>query len=114
MMSKHDLFAALAVSRFIELQTGWSIREFVKTARRCRTGQIQADPHVVTAADPIPTTPAKHSARSTTHAEVRTSDQGSLGRQTTEEADVLVAEFACLHARAVPRVQHLAAEQDAG
>ena len=31
------VFAALAVSRWIERQTGWSIRKFVKTARRYRT-----------------------------------------------------------------------------
>ncbi len=73
-MSKHDLqarpiyhrkrdsieahltivFAALAVSRQIEHQTGWSIRKFVKTARRYRTIEIQAGPHVITAADPLP------------------------------------------------------------
>jgi hypothetical protein len=73
-MSKHDLqarpiyhrkrdsieahltivFAALAVSRWIENQTGWSIRKFVKTARRYRTIQIQAGQHVITAADPVP------------------------------------------------------------
>jgi len=73
-MSKHDLqarpvyhhqrdsieahltivFAALAVSRWIEQQTGWSIRKFVKTARRYRTIQIQAGDQVLTAADPIP------------------------------------------------------------
>jgi transposase len=58
-MSKHDLqarpiyhhkresidvhltivFAALAVSHFIEHQTGWSIKKFVRTARRYRTVQ---------------------------------------------------------------------------
>jgi len=73
-MSKHDLqarpiyhhlrdsieahltivFAALAVSRWIERQTGWSIRKFVKTARRYRTIEIQAGDHIITAADPIP------------------------------------------------------------
>jgi hypothetical protein len=73
-MSKHDLqarpvyhhqrdsieahlsivFAALAVSRWIEHQTGWSIRKFVKTARRYRTIEIQAGDHVITAADPLP------------------------------------------------------------
>jgi len=36
------VFAALAVSRWIEHQTGWSIRKFVKTARRYRTVEIQA------------------------------------------------------------------------
>lgn len=73
-MSKHDLqarpiyhrkrdsieahltivFAALAVSRWIEAQTGWSIRKFVRTARRYRTIQIRAGRHVITAADPLP------------------------------------------------------------
>ena len=48
------VFAALAVSRWIERQTGWSIRKFVKTARRYRTIEIQAGPHVITAADPLP------------------------------------------------------------
>jgi transposase len=73
-MSKHDLqarpiyhhkrdpieahltivFAALAVSRWIEQTTGWSIRKFVRTARRYRTIQIQAGNHTITAADPLP------------------------------------------------------------
>jgi hypothetical protein len=73
-MSKHDLqarpiyhhqrdsieahltvvFAALAVSRWIEARTGWSIRKFVKTARRYRTVEIQAGEHTITAADPLP------------------------------------------------------------
>jgi hypothetical protein len=73
-MSKHDLqarpiyhhkrdsieahlsivFAALAVSRWIEQTTGWSIRRFVRTARRYRTIQIQAGAHTVTAAEPLP------------------------------------------------------------
>jgi Transposase DDE domain len=48
------VFAALAVSRWIEARTGWSIRKFVKTARRYRTVQIQAGDHVITAADPLP------------------------------------------------------------
>jgi hypothetical protein len=73
-MSKHDLqarpiyhhkrdsieahlnivFAALAVSRYIEQTTGWSIRRFVRTARRYRTIHIQAGNHTITAADPLP------------------------------------------------------------
>jgi len=48
------VFAALAASRWIEHQTGWSIRKFVKTARRYRTIEIQAGPHNITAVDPLP------------------------------------------------------------
>jgi hypothetical protein len=48
------VFAALTVSRWIENQTGWSIRKFVKTARRYSTIQIQAGPHAITTADPLP------------------------------------------------------------
>jgi hypothetical protein len=48
------VFAALAVSRWTEDRTGWSIRKFVKTARRYRTIEIQAGDHVITAADPLP------------------------------------------------------------
>jgi hypothetical protein len=36
------VFATLAVSRWIENQTGWSIRKFVRTTRRYRTIEIQA------------------------------------------------------------------------
>lgn len=72
-MSKHDLqarpiyhhqresieahltivFAALAVSRWIEDRTGWSIKKFVRTTRRYRTIEIQAGAHIITAADPL-------------------------------------------------------------
>ena len=48
------MFAALAVSRWIEARTGWSIKKFVRTARRYRTVEIQAGDHTVTAADPLP------------------------------------------------------------
>jgi hypothetical protein len=48
------VFAALAVSRWIEAQTGWSIRKFVKTARRYCIIQIQAGRQTITAADPLP------------------------------------------------------------
>jgi hypothetical protein len=73
-MSKHDLqarpiyhhirqsieahltivFAALAVSHWIEHQTGWSIKKFVRTARRYRTVTIQAGRQTLTAAQPLP------------------------------------------------------------
>ena len=73
-MSKHDLaarpiyhhkresieahlsvvFAALAVTRLLEETTGWSIRRFVRTARRYRTVQILAGTQLLTAQDPVP------------------------------------------------------------
>jgi transposase len=73
-MSKHDLharpvyhrkresidahltamFAALIVSHWLETQTGWSIKKFVRTTRRYRTAQIKAGRHILTAADPLP------------------------------------------------------------
>ena len=48
------VFAALAVSRWTEDVTGWSIKKFIKTVRRYRTIQIQAGEHVITSADPLP------------------------------------------------------------
>jgi DDE family transposase len=73
-MSKHDLaarpiyhhkresieahlnvvFAALAVSHWIEHRTGWTIRKFVHTTRRYRTVTIRAGNQILTAADPLP------------------------------------------------------------
>jgi hypothetical protein len=67
------VFAALAVSRRIEHATGWSIRKFVKTARRYRTTQIQAGDHVITAADPLPDDLRHAIDRSTAAADLRTS-----------------------------------------
>jgi hypothetical protein len=48
------VFAALAVSHWIEHQTGWSIKKFVGTARRYCTIQIKAGRQTLTAADPLP------------------------------------------------------------
>jgi Transposase DDE domain len=48
------VLAALAISRWIEARTGWSIRKFVKTTRRYKTIDIQAGIHTFTAADPLP------------------------------------------------------------
>jgi hypothetical protein len=47
------VFAALALSHWIEIQTGWSIKKFVRTARRYRTVTIQAGRHTLTAAEPV-------------------------------------------------------------
>ena len=90
-MSKHDLaarpiyhhkresieahlsivFAALAVSRHIEDRTGWSIRKFVRTARRYRTVQIRAASTYSPPKTHSPTTSARHS-RSSPGRKVRT------------------------------------------
>ena len=48
------VFAVLAVSNWIEHQTGWSIKKFVRTARRYRTVRIKAGRQILTAADPLP------------------------------------------------------------
>jgi hypothetical protein len=48
------VFAALAVSHWIEHQTGWSIKKFVRTARRYRSVMIQAGRQTLTAAEPVP------------------------------------------------------------
>jgi hypothetical protein len=73
-MSKHDLaarpiyhhkresieahltivFAAMAITHWIEHQTGWSIKKFVRTLRRYRTITIQAGQQTLTAADSLP------------------------------------------------------------
>jgi transposase len=65
------VFAALAVSRWIEAQTGWSIRKFVKTARRYRTIEIQAGRHTITAADPL-SDDLRQALEAITHAGPRT------------------------------------------
>jgi hypothetical protein len=84
-MSKHDLqarpiyhhkrdsikshltivFAALAVSRWIEQATGWSIKKFVRTTRRYRTIEIQAGNRQSQPPTPYPTTSATRSGNST-------------------------------------------------
>jgi hypothetical protein len=86
-MSKHDLqarpiyhrtrdsieahltvvFAAMAVSHWIEHQTGWSIKKFVRTARRYRTVQIRAGRSILTAADPLPDDLAEALAKINSH-----------------------------------------------
>jgi len=73
-MSKHDLqarpiyhhkresieahltivFAAMAVTHWIEHRTGWSIKKFVRTASALPHHHIQAGKQTLTAADPIP------------------------------------------------------------
>lgn len=74
-MSKHDLqarpiyarkrdsieahlttvFAALAVVRYIEDRTGWTIKRFVQTARRYRTVTVRIGDHLVPAEEELPT-----------------------------------------------------------
>jgi hypothetical protein len=45
------VFAAMTVSHWIEHHTGWSIKKFVRSARRYRTVTIQAGNHTLTAAE---------------------------------------------------------------
>jgi hypothetical protein len=47
------MFAVLVVSHWIEHQTGWSIKKFVRTARCYRTVTIRAGDQTLTAADPL-------------------------------------------------------------
>ncbi len=44
------VFPALAVSQWIENQTGWGIARFVRITRRYRTVQARAGQHILTAA----------------------------------------------------------------
>jgi len=48
------VFAAIAVGRWIETATGWTIKKFVKTARRYRTYTINANGHDIPGADRVP------------------------------------------------------------
>jgi hypothetical protein len=42
------------MTRLVEDRTGWSIKKFVRTARRHRTVQIRTGRQVLSAADPLP------------------------------------------------------------
>ena len=44
----------MTVTRFIEDRTGWSIRKFVRSARRYRPVQIRVGQHVLAGEDPLP------------------------------------------------------------
>jgi hypothetical protein len=44
----------MAVSHYIEHQTGWSIKKFIRNARRYRTVKIKAGRQIVIATDPLP------------------------------------------------------------
>jgi hypothetical protein len=48
------VFAALAVTRWLERRTDWSIKKLVTSLRRYHTIEIQAGDQIVTAADPLP------------------------------------------------------------
>jgi hypothetical protein len=48
------VFAALAVTRWLERQTGWSIKKLITALRRYHTIDIQAGDQIVTAEDPLP------------------------------------------------------------
>jgi Transposase DDE domain len=48
------VFAALAVTRWLERRTDWSIKKLITSLRRYHTIEIQAGDQIVTAADPLP------------------------------------------------------------
>ncbi|WP_460708799.1 IS1634 family transposase [Myceligenerans halotolerans] len=48
------VLAAMAVARWIEDATGWSIRKFVTTARQHRTVTLNVDGTAITAENPLP------------------------------------------------------------
>ena len=48
------VFAALAVSHWIEGRTGQTIKKLVRTLRRYRTIQIHRGSHILSAEDPLP------------------------------------------------------------
>ena len=54
------VFAALAVSRWIEAEASWSFRKFVKTSRCNVTTGIRVGRHAVTTAGPLRATTAKY------------------------------------------------------
>ncbi|GAA1861628.1 hypothetical protein [Myceligenerans crystallogenes] len=62
------MIAALAVGRWIEDTTSWSLRRFVTTARQHRTITLNIDGNDFIAENPLPDDPAKPSKASrTTH-----------------------------------------------
>jgi hypothetical protein len=98
-MSKHDLaarpiyhhkrdpieahltivFAALAISRFIEDRTGWSIRKFVRTARRYRT-------HPNPGRRPPPSPPPTHHPTTCATPSISSTRQCALNEPTRVDA----------------------------
>jgi hypothetical protein len=48
------VFAALAVTRWLERRTDWSIKKLITSLRSYHTIEIQAGDQIVTAADPLP------------------------------------------------------------
>jgi hypothetical protein len=63
------VFAALAVSHWIERQTGRSIKKLVQTLRRYRTVTIRVGNQTLIAADPLPADLQEAVATITTHAD---------------------------------------------
>jgi hypothetical protein len=59
------VFAALAVTQWLERQTGWSIKKLITALRRYHTIDIEAGDQIVTAEDPRPKTSEPSSTGST-------------------------------------------------
>ncbi|OHV05460.1 hypothetical protein C1Y40_04457 [Mycobacterium talmoniae] len=56
------VFAAMAISHYIETHTGWSIKKFMRTTRRYRTVTIAVGDPTLAAADHHPRRPRRKSA----------------------------------------------------
>lgn len=101
------VFAALAVGRWIEAETGWSIRKFAKTARRYRTIEIQAGRPSPPPTPSPTTTSARPSTPSTAQADVRPAhhaDPGPLApaRQNRALHDAVIRRQAARHQGRAP------------
>jgi hypothetical protein len=75
------VFAAPAISHWIETQTGWSIKKFVRAARRYRTVQIKASRQIITATDPLPDDLREAIAKIESHPELKCPKSGFTSRK---------------------------------
>jgi hypothetical protein len=57
------VMAALAVSHWLERQTGWSIKKLVKTLRRYRTIAVQTGDHILHVGTPLDDDTRRHQRR---------------------------------------------------
>jgi hypothetical protein len=92
------VFAAMAVSHWIEHQTGWSIKKFVRTTRRYRTVQIKAGDQLLTAADPLPNDLNEALPKSAAALNTKLSQVGFSGRRHRRQMSAMIPQMNRLHA----------------